>query len=77
VSLEDLIMSDGYEEIEWCLTVTAQQMINDHVLRLHGLSEALSKLADEAPPDLAIKLKALAAGAAAYRDDLDGLLEVL
>jgi hypothetical protein len=70
-------MSDGYEEIEWCLTVSYQQLLNEHVLGLHYLSEALSELADEAPPDLAIKLKVLAASAAADRDDLDALLEVL
>jgi hypothetical protein len=63
--------------LEYCLTVTAQQMIDDHVLYLHDLSTSLSDLADEAPPDLAIKLRALAAVAAVQRDDLDELRKVL
>ena len=72
-------MSDSYEDpydtpfgmIEYCLTVTAQQLINEHVLGLHGMS---TELADEAPPALATKLRALAAVAAEQRDDLDGLI---
>jgi hypothetical protein len=52
-------------------------VVDEHVRYLNELSLMLSDLADEAPPDLALKLRTLAAVAGVQRDDLDAFLEVL
>jgi hypothetical protein len=63
--------------IEYCLTVTLSQLLNEHVLCLHGLSAALFELANDAPLESASRIRALPVGASEQCDDLDGLLEMI